>query len=133
MHDLVGRAVALLDGSEGGGEGGGGGGAGARGGDVGLPGRGVIPLATTARLRAMVRESLLSALDDEAGFEAWVGEALTGTVAASAASAATATSTSSATSSATSVSQAGLRDLARRQVHARVKRVCHEKRKKSKK
>ena len=31
------------------------------------------------------------------------------------------------------VSQAGLRDLARRQVHARVKRVCHEKRKKSKK
>ena len=96
-------AVALLDGSEGGGEGGGGGGAGARGGDVGLPGRGVIPLATTARLRAMVRESLLSALDDEAGFEAWVGEALTGTVAASAASAATATSTSSATSSATSV------------------------------
>ena len=31
------------------------------------------------------------------------------------------------------LSQAGLRDLARRQVHARVKRVCHEKRKKSKK
>ena len=91
-------AVALLDGSEGGGEGGGGAGAGARGGQVDMPGRGVIPLATTARLRAMVRESMLSALDDEAGFEAWVGEALTGTVAASAASAATATSTSSAAS-----------------------------------
>ncbi|KOO33694.1 cupin 4 family protein [Chrysochromulina tobinii] len=54
--------------------------------------------ARLSRLRAMVRESLLSALDDEAGFEAWVGEALTGTVAASAASAATATSTSSAAS-----------------------------------